>query len=130
MAFLVLLPSLHAQPNTFQAIIAVNDSCTIAMFSYECGKLNWMSDETVIGYSTALDEFEMVASVDVNELSCSNIPVVWTNRIYTIGSVGNDLIHGQISYTIRVWFINTSIIQVHSPLAKLLTSNNPLHQSR
>ena len=99
---LILLPYLRTQPNTFQAIIAANDSSTIAVFSYECGKLIWMSDKTVIGYSTGLDEFEMVALDEISKISCSNIPVVWANLIYTIGSVGNDLTHSQIPYSCLV----------------------------
>ena len=93
---------LCSQSNTFQGILITNGNDSYAVFTYECGTLQWAQSSTVIGfkaqsyfrnYPTAGEDAMFVACVD-------NAPGTnWRNLVYKLSSGGSVVIAFVCTYS-------------------------------
>ena len=81
----------QTEPNTFQSVLATNGTKSYAVFTYECGKLNWMHYSATIGFSASDDffaEHPLSRNSSVNDIACINEdsmpPSNWSNVAYEI----------------------------------------------
>lgn len=74
------------QTNTFQGIVVTNSFQTYALFTYECGKLQW-SGNAAIGFK-ANSRFYGIHSLsgsNASSIACENSPgSIWSNLIYQL----------------------------------------------
>ena len=82
-----------SQENTLQAILISNGTDSYAIFTYQCGDINW-SWRTVIGYNAAgvvYMNHPLSGGSLAGDIDCTNIPESnWTNILYNLtGSILN-----------------------------------------
>ena len=85
-----------AQTNTFQALVATDGIRSYAVFTYKCDSLRWSGQNrhAVIGYNLRgrFINHPLSNTVQVVNVSCANSPATpWTNLVYSIGTVQNEL---------------------------------------
>ena len=78
------------QSNTFQAVVTTDGFDSHAIFSYQCGLLNWKStDGAVIGYSVDNKYYDnniFSMSSNISNIACQQSPdSVWNSVLYNIG---------------------------------------------
>ena len=76
-----------------------------AVFTYQCGSLNWINHGASIGYSFNENFFEnhyLSGNITVNDIACLNEPLTeWSNVVYNLGeSICKSFIN--ITYIIDV----------------------------
>lgn len=75
------------QTNTFQAVVITSGNESYALFTYECGSMQW-SSKAVIGISvnyTYTHVHRLSNTYRTNEVACINVPAtVWSNVLYQI----------------------------------------------
>ena len=49
---------MQTDTNTFQAVLATDGTRSYAIYTYECGKLNWVHYFAAIGFSASPDFFD------------------------------------------------------------------------
>ena len=74
------------QTNSFQLALVSNNETSFAVFTYECGSLNWARNRVSIGYSGGEDFFfnlHLSRARDVTCISCLNLPTTpWMNVVF------------------------------------------------
>ena len=80
-----------SQENNFQVIVATDGDQTYAVFTYQCGELNWIQgDSASIGFSAGPNLFAnhpLSRQPNVNDIACVNQTCSpWTNVVYRISS--------------------------------------------
>ena len=78
-------------PNSFQAVLATDGTRSYAIYTYECGKLNWVRNSAGIGFSagTFFAEHPLSRNSSVNKIACINENSSnWSNIIYEISKKG------------------------------------------
>ena len=83
------------ESNTFQAVLATDGTRSYAIYTYECGKLNWVHYSAGIGFSASDDffaEHPLSRNSSVNGIACINEdsipPSNWSNVFYEISNIG------------------------------------------
>ena len=77
------------QENNFQVVVATNGVQSYTVFTYQCGKLNWVQGSTAsIGFSASSMLFAnhpLSRQPNVNDIACldQRCPP-WTNVVYQI----------------------------------------------
>ena len=86
----------QTEPNTFQAVLATDGSRSYAIYTYECGKLNWVLNLAGIGFSASSDffaEHPLSRNSSVTDIACINEdsipPSNWSNIVYKISNNGH-----------------------------------------
>ena len=77
------------QENNFQVVVATNGVQSYTVFTYQCGKLNWVQGSTgSIGFSASSMLFAnhpLSRQSNVNDIACLNQQCPpWTNVVYQI----------------------------------------------
>ncbi len=81
------------QTNTFQAVVITSGVESYALFTYQCGSMEWSGGAT-IGFNTNdtymyFATHRLSGTFAVNEIACLNSPTtVWSNVLYQIGVTG------------------------------------------
>jgi hypothetical protein len=79
------------EPNTFQVLIASQDSLSYAVFTYKCDLLKWTLKRASVGYSGGPYFFAnhpLSMQPNVTDIDCINEPnSTWSNVVYKL-SVG------------------------------------------
>ena len=75
------------QTNTFQAVVITSGVESYALFTYQCGSMEWSGGAT-IGFNTD-DTFFMnhrlSGTARANEIACLNSPTtIWSNVVYQL----------------------------------------------
>ena len=91
------------QRNSYQAIIISDREQTFAIFTYQCGMLEWtgLFEHAVIGYNVGegvdddfpqFDNYGLSGQPNINILACLNEErgVEWSNLVYKIGDISGD----------------------------------------
>ena len=78
------------QSNTFQLVVTTDGFDSYAIFSYQCGLLNWESTSgAVIGYSVNNKYYKnhrLSMSSNVSNIACQQSPdSIWNSVLYNIG---------------------------------------------
>ena len=59
-----------------------------AIFTYECGSLNWVRHRAAIGFSAGVDFYDshyLSRQSNVNDIACLNQPSsLWSNVVYRV----------------------------------------------
>ena len=83
------------QTNTVQAVLATDGVRSYAIYTYECGKLNWRFYNAGIGFSASPSfyaEHPLSRNSSVNEIACINRNSTpssnWSNVVYQISRNG------------------------------------------
>ena len=67
-------------------MLATDGARSYAIYTYECGKLNWVKHSAAIGFSASdnfFAEHPLSRTSSVNEIACINIPSSnWANIAY------------------------------------------------
>ena len=75
------------QTNTFQAIVITSGVESYAVFTYQCGTMEWSGGAT-IGFNannTYFANHRLSGSFRANEVACLNSPITdWSNLVYQI----------------------------------------------
>ena len=99
---------MQTDTNTFQAVLATDGTRSYAIYTYECGKLNWVHYFAAIGFSASpdfFDEHPLSRNSSVNDIACINEdsvpPSNWSNILYEIIATlvpkgRNDLLQGSV----------------------------------
>ena len=80
----------HKQENNFQVILFTDGIQSYAVFTYQCGELNWIGSSrgAVIGFSASSTLFAnhpLSRKPNVNDISCRNqMCSPWSNVVYQI----------------------------------------------
>ena len=73
-------------------MLATDGARSYAIYTYECGKLNWVKHSAAIGFSASdnfFAEHPLSRTSSVNEIACINIPSSnWANIAYEIDNNG------------------------------------------
>ena len=73
------------QENTYQAIVATDSVSTYAIFTYQCGLLEWGSSAT-IGFTAAGNPFYN-NDPSSNNIACINLPDTdWSNVVVLLSN--------------------------------------------
>ena len=76
-----------SQENTWQAILINNGTDSYAIFTYQCGDINW-SRRTIIGYNAAGVVYlnhPLSGVRSAGDIDCMNLPESdWTNILYNL----------------------------------------------
>ena len=79
----------HMQENNFQALVVTNGDMSYAVFTYQCGQLNWFGyRNSSIGFSASRNIFAnhpLSRQANVNDIACLNKQCSpWSNVVYQI----------------------------------------------
>ena len=73
--------------NSFQSIVATDGTLSYAIFTYQCGELNWLRfNYASIGFGITQDFFanhKLSLTPDVNDIACAGI-TEWSNVVYQV----------------------------------------------
>ena len=73
-------------------MLATDGVRSYAIYTYECGKLNWRHLKASIGFSASPSfyaEHPLSRTSSVNEIACiNNATSVWSNTVYTLHNIG------------------------------------------
>ena len=73
--------------NTYQGIVITDGNTTYAVFTYQCGLMEWSRGAT-IGFNAAGQIYEnhpFSGSENVHEIACVNSPdLEWSNLVYKL----------------------------------------------
>ena len=88
----------HVQGNSFQAVVVTNGVLSYAVFTYQCGELNWVQfNSASIGFSASSTSFAnhpFSQQPNVNDIAClSQRCPPWTNVVYQISKKQNGTMH-------------------------------------
>lgn len=81
--------------NSYQAIVITNGRQTFAVFTYNCGLLQWtgFGVHAVVGFNAFGELFEnhvLSGSLDIGDIACVNEPCSeWSNQVYQISLPGD-----------------------------------------
>ena len=76
---------MYTQTNTYEGVIITNGPQSYALFTYNCGRLEWSGG--TIGFNAAgnLYHNHRLSGVFARNIACLNAPVTnWTNVIYQL----------------------------------------------
>ena len=80
----------HKQGNNFQVIVFTDGLQSYAVFTYQCGELNWIGSSrgAVVGFSasnTFFTNHPLSNQPNINDISCNNQQCPpWSNVVYKI----------------------------------------------
>ena len=89
--FVIVIYAIISQENNFQVIVATDGDQSYAVFTYQCGELNWIRGLSAsIGFSAGPSLFAnhpLSRQPNVNDIACVNQTCPpWTNVVYRISS--------------------------------------------
>ena len=88
------------QTNTFQGILVTDGLQSYAIFTYQCGSMQWSGDPATIGFIADGGFFQnhpLSGTLNSRDIACQNFPgTVWNNVVYRLVPVPGRT-HGNIS---------------------------------